>query len=155
MVGGPLPAYLRPGGMDEVWEALARLEAARRAARVQAALMGLGAQRIGMDVSKPDSLLDTAGSIAEAEGASLQAGECAVEIERSRRAYLEAGIPAEQLELAVLQAWARDHWQINADPRLALMLHWLRSPWDDAEDLAVTIVQMIGRINAEPEPGTR
>src|SRR5687768_8619439 len=100
-MSGPLPPYLTPGGMAEVWECLARLEAVRRAARVQAALLGLGARQLGTDLSKPDALLDTAATIAEAEDASLQALESAVQIEHSRREYLEAGIPAEQLELAL------------------------------------------------------
>jgi hypothetical protein len=151
-MSGPIPPFLMPGGMEEVWESLAKMEAVRRAARVQAALLTLGARQLGMDMSKPDALLDTAGTIAEAEDASLQASESAVLIDHSRREYLEAGVPAEQLELAVLQAWAKDHWKVNADPRLSLLLHWLRSPWDDAEDLAVTIVQMIGRIDAGKGP---
>jgi hypothetical protein len=150
-MSGPLPPHLTPEHMEGVWDSLATLEATRRAARVQAALFNVGARQLRADRSDPDALLDTAATIAEAEDASLHARECAVRLEHSRRDYLEAGIPAEHLELAVLQAWAREHWNVNADPRIALLLHWLRAPWDDAQDLAVTIVQMIGRIESGTE----
>jgi len=134
--------------MDGVWEALARLEAVRRAARVQAALFNLGASQLRAQASNPDAILDTAANVAEARDASLHAAECAVQLEQSRREYVDAGIPADQLDVPTLQAWAQEHWKASSDPNVALLLHWLRSPWDDAQDLAVTIVQMIGRVNA-------
>jgi hypothetical protein len=137
--------------MDSVWESLAMLEAVRRAARVQAAMFQLGASQLAPNMSRPDALLDTASTIAEAEDASLHAAECAVRLEQSRGGYLAAGVPTAQMDLTVLQAWAGEHWKGTTDPHLAHLLHWLRAPWDDTQDLAVTIVQMIGRVTSKNE----